>query len=263
VREQLLAEVLQCGDGQLSVPPELVEAARGRCDLTTFKAASGVQPSLTIRRVERLEEGKRRPLEGSLAPWGYYQVDGDVLLAHVPDDMWAAESILRVAWQLMTLRQGGVLVHSCSFAFGAAGVAAIGRSGAGKSTLAALCSGAPGHAALLTDEISQLLPEGRVCGTPFRSNAENAGRPLRVALETLLLLDKGPHEALAKVSAAEAAPEILPQLYKSATREVPQGELVRRMLTFIDRVGVHRLTFRKDPAVGPFLREWVERRGRS
>src|SRR5258708_15137748 len=31
--------------------------------------------------------------------------------AEIPDDVWAAESVLRIAWQVVTQRQGGVLMH--------------------------------------------------------------------------------------------------------------------------------------------------------
>ena len=73
------------------------------------------------------------------------------------------------------------------------------------------------------------------------------------------MLTQGPHEALAPVPPAEALAELLPQLYWFDTGEGSLGELKRRLLALVDRVGVQRLTFRKDAAVGPFLREWVAR----
>ncbi|MBK7862798.1 MAG: hypothetical protein IPJ65_30155 [Archangiaceae bacterium] len=202
----------------------------------------------------------RKPLEGSLAPWGFYALDGATLTAHIPDDVWAAESVLRVAWQVATLRQGGVLMHGCAFRFGEAGFAAIGQSGAGKSTLATLSAGHPAHATLLTDEIVQLMPDGRVWGSPFRSNVECVGSPGGVPLRALMLLAKGPHEALEELKPTAAVPELLGQLYRTTTDELSQAELVRRVLGLVDRVGVKRLTFRKDPAVGTFLREWARER---
>ncbi len=185
---------------------------------------------------------------------------GDTLLAHIPDDMWAAESILRLAWQIVTMRAGGVLMHGCAVAWSGRGVAAIGVSGAGKSTLASLCSGHPGHALLLTDEIVQLFPDGMVWGTPFRSNVENVGAPGPAKLETLLLLEKGDHEALTPVPAAEALPQLIPQLFAPMAGITSRGEAVRRVMEIADKVGVHRLTFRKDAAVGPFLRDWLAAR---
>jgi hypothetical protein len=249
--------LLQCGEWPLWVDDRIIRSARPRCHLEPFALPEG-DARLRVECDEGLQDG--RPLEGSNAPWGSCKVEGDRVRAHIPDDMWAAESVLRIAWQTATHRQGGFLVHGCGVAFGEHAVTAIGQSGAGKSTLAMLCSQPPGQALVLTDEISQLSPEGWIGGTPFRSSLGNVGSPKRVRLVTMLLLEKGDHEALEAVPPAEAAPAILSQLYRTATDEVRQAELVRRALALIDRVGVHRLTFRKDAAVGAFLREWVQGR---
>jgi hypothetical protein len=250
------AERLTCGSGAICAPRALLKLAEPRCALRPFQG-SPARESLTITTVPAIDQARRRALEGSLAPWGFYAVEGDTVLAHIPDDMWAAESVLRLAWQIVTHRQGGVLMHGCALAFGDRAVAAIGRSGAGKSTLSSLCSRS---ATVLTDEISQLFPDGRVHGTPFRSNVENVGSPRGATLASLLVLEKGLREAIEPVEATQAVPELVGQLYRVATDEVPQSELLRRVLALVDRVGVHRLTFRKDAAVAPFLREWIESR---
>ncbi len=150
-------------------------------------------------------------------------------------------------------------MHGCAFTWGEHGVAAIGESTAGKSTLAALSSGHPGHAKLLTDEIIQLFPDGTCWGTPFRSNLENIGSPGPTKLKSLLLLEKGDHEALTPLEPAAAMPKLLSQIFTSVIDIVPRGEVTRRVMAAVDAVGVHKLTFRKDPAVGPFLREWVSK----
>lgn len=243
--------LLCCAAQALEVEPGLLELAADRCLHGNFGGGAG-DASLRVRRVVALDGG--RPLEGSPAPWGFYRITGDLLEAHIPDDKWAAESILRIAWQLSTFRQGGVLMHGCGFAWGDRGFAAIGHSTAGKSTLARLCCAPPGNATLLTDEIVQLFPDGRLFGTPFRSDTDTPGARGGVQLHALLLLDKGPHEALAALPPASAAPELLGQLYRGISEEVSQAQAVRRVMQLVDRVGVQRLTFRKDPAVGPFLR---------
>jgi hypothetical protein len=242
--------VLRCAGQQLEVPQQVVDLAGERCLHQHFHATGA--PALFVRRVDSLEGGA--PLEGSPAPWGFYRVDGDVVTAHIPDDKWAAESVLRIAWQVSTYRQGGVLMHGCGFAWGQHGFAAIGHSTAGKSTLARLSCAPPGDATLLTDEIVQLFPDGRLFGTPFRSDTEQPGAPGGVQLQTLLLLEKGSEERLAAVRPSDAMPELLGQLYRGASKEVSQPECVRRVMQLADRVGVQRLTFRKDSAVGPFLR---------
>jgi hypothetical protein len=214
-----------------------------------------LSPALALRRVGALTAG--RPLTGSAAPWGEFELCARELLAHIPDDVWAAESMFRIAWHLLTGEQGGVLMHGCAFSWGGRGVAAIGQSTAGKSTLAALSVGHPGHATLLTDEIVQLFPDGTCWGTPFRSEAQHRGSPGPAKLKSLLILQKGDHEALTQVEPAQALPLLLGQVFSGGLDAVPKRETARRLMTLVDTVGVHRLTFRKDAAVGPFLRGWV------
>lgn len=243
----------RCAATHLEVNEAVADASRGRCHLDPFRSAAGPQ-SLGVQ--VGVASPQWRALVGSRGT-GRFLLDGDTLHCEIPDDMWSAESVLRLVWLVSTIRQGGLLMHGCAVGWNGKGIAAIGISTAGKSTLAGLCAGAPGHATLLTDEIVQLFPDGTCFGTPFRSNVENVGQPGPVALRSLLLLRKGPHEAIESVTAAEALAELLPQLFWFDTGEGSLGEQKRRLLALVDTVGVHRLTFRKDAAVGPFLRDWI------
>ncbi|MHB8878316.1 MAG: hypothetical protein ACYC8T_31860 [Myxococcaceae bacterium] len=227
--------------------------AMARCHWQPF--ALGGAPTLVVERVKQLLPSTRQPLEGSLAPWGYYQVDGDFVRAQIPDDVYAAEAVLRIAVHLCCTRAGGILVHGAGIAFGDVGVAAVGPSGAGKSTLSALCVGR--GARLLSDEITQLFPCGTAHGTPFRSNAENVGSPGGVKLRSLLLMEKGDHEQMDAVEPARALPELLSQVYRPIPGGIGPGEVFRRLSAILAVVPVHRLTFRKDPSVGDFLQDWL------
>jgi hypothetical protein len=245
---------LQCGRANIEVEDTLALAAAGRCCFGSFESLHG-EPSILVRRARAGADW--RDLNGTPGLGGRFRLEGDVLYGDIPDEMWTAESVLRVSWLASTFRQGGLLMHGCSLGWQGRGIAAIGQSGAGKSTLSRLCKGQPGNAALLTDEIVQLFPDGTCFGTPFRSDVENVGQPGPVALRSLLLLEKGSRESLAPVPAARALPILFPQLYWFDTGEGSLGELKRRLMALVDRVGVQQLTFRKDVAVGPFLREWV------
>ncbi len=240
------ATVISCGEVAALCSERVLAGAFETADSAEF----------VVERVSKAPSGATN-LDGSRTPWGSVALEGNRLFAHIPDDVWAAESVLRIAWQVATLRQGGFLMHGCGFAWGPRALAAIGKSTAGKSTLAALSCGHPGHASLLSDEIVQLFPDGRCWGTPFRSNTDKSAIPGPGLLKSLLLLEKGDHEALAPVSPPEALASLLGQLFGSVLDIVPRGEVVQRVMGLVDTVGVHRLTFRKDPAVGPFLKQWV------
>lgn len=247
-----------CSDGWLAVDPQLIRLAAPRCHVGPFERDASGPPLLEIRRSTQPLKGAV-PFDGSPAPWGFFLLEPEVLWCHIPDDPYAAESVLRIAWQVATWRQGGFLAHGCGLRFGDRSVAAIGVSGAGKSTLAALASGPPANAKLLSDEIVQLFPDGRCFGTPFRSNVENVGSHDGAPLATLLVLEKGNHEQVTNVEPASVFAELAGNLYRSAVAEVSPRGLVQRLLALVERVGVRRLTFRKDAAVGPFLAEWVSR----
>ena len=76
-------------------------------------------------------------------------------------------------------------------------------------------------------------------------------------LKSLLILEKGHHERLEPLDPAEALPILFSQVFAGPLDTVPRGEISRRLMELVDTVGVHRLTFRKDAAIGPFLRDWV------
>jgi hypothetical protein len=246
---------LAAGATRIEAPRSLVELSQPRTLPAAFFSESGAA-ALEVRRVEG-------PLSSPLAlasphaPWGDVELTEDVLSAHIPDNVYAAEAVLRAAWQIVCHRSGGVLMHGCAFHWDGRGVVAIGASGDGKSTLSRLSRSAPGNATLLTDEIVWLTPSAECWGTPFRSDEDNAGSPGPAKITALLVLAKGQHEALQRLTAGEALPLLLAQLYMPIVPVVPRGELVRRLMAVVDTVGVHRLTFRKHPDVGPFLRRVV------
>ena len=85
---QALAEVrlLRCAGGLISCG-EVGSLAVPRARPDRFEGSG--QPGLTIQRVSQARAGARA-LEGSFAPWGDFALEGDVLYAHIPDDVWAA-----------------------------------------------------------------------------------------------------------------------------------------------------------------------------
>lgn len=245
---------LWAGDRAIAVPEGLIDCASRRIRAAAF-VGSAAETVLEVQRADVLDAPV--PLASPHAPWGDVELRGDRLLARIPDDVYAAEAVLRVAWQVVCHRAGGVLLHGCAFHWSGMGVVAIGASGDGKSTLSRLSKGHPAHAQLLTDEVVWVEP-GRTCyGTPFRSDEDNPGSPGPARVQALLLLAKGDHERLDAVAPAEALPLILAQLYMPVVSIVPRGELVRRVMLLTEAMTVHRLTFRKHPDVGVFLKRAV------
>lgn len=210
---------------------------------------------MTLRCVRAAALARGVPLEGSPAPWGEVELAGDTLRAHIPDDAYAAEAVLRIAYQWVVHRAGGLVVHGMGVAFGDKAVVAIGRSGAGKSTLTRLCAAA--GAQVLSDEIISLMPDGTCWGSPFFSDAEHVGSPGPRPVASLLVLRQGDRETLERVPAEQAVPELLPQTYRSPLGLPSPADAFLRLSAVVERCGVRALTFRKDPVAGIFLRDWL------
>ena len=107
---------------------------------------------------------------------------------------------------------------------------------------------------LLTDEVVMLFPDGRVCGTPFRSDFENAGRPGLVKAAYFFALEKAASEQLKDLSALAATQLAMAQCFDVAEVALPRPEVRRRLLQFLSNVELRTLAFRKDPAAGHFVR---------
>ena len=175
-----------------------------------------------------------------------------VKLVAIEDGVFRGELILRLAWYLAATRQGAVLIHACALKEGDQAIVASGKSGDGKSTLSRLGVGAGMQ--LLTDEVVMLFPDGRVCGTPFRSDFENAGQPGLVKAKYFFALEKAQNEELKELSALAATQLAMAQCFDVAEVALPRAEVRKRLLAFLGNVEVRTLAFRKAPEAGTFLR---------
>jgi hypothetical protein len=139
---------------------------------------------------------------------------------------------------------------------GALAAVASGKSGDGKSTLSRLSVGA--GLTLLTDEVVMLFPDGRVSGTPFRSDFVHAGTPGLTRARYFLALEKAPHEELKPLAALAASQLAMSQCFELSELALPRAEVRRRLLSFLSHVEPRTLAFRKDPAAGEFVRAALE-----
>jgi hypothetical protein len=239
---------LVCGERTIRVDASICEMARERVSWDRFLAAPGSTPSLTVQRHAELQ-GTRID-----APLGQctFQRTGEVLDVAVEDGLYRGELVLRLSWYLVATEQGAVLIHACGLREGDTAIVAAGKSGDGKSTLSRL--GSEAGLELLTDEVVMLFPDGRVCGTPFRSDFEKAGAPGVTRARYFFALKKAPHEALEPLSALEATQLAMAQCFDVAEVALPRGEVRKRLLGFLGSVELRTLAFRKDPAAGHFVR---------
>lgn len=240
---------LLCADQVVRVDASICEMATERVHWRRFLAPPGSTPALVVRRHPTLEGTQID------APLGRctFRFDGATLDVAVDDGMYRGELVLRLAWYLLGTRLGAVLIHASAVRLGDVALVAAGKSGDGKSTLARLCLGA--GLELLTDEVVMLFPDGRISGTPFRSDFDNVGQPGLVRARYVVALEKAQREALEPLNPLAAVQLAMSQCFDVAEVALPRAEVRRRLLAFLAAVEPRTLAFRKDPAAGRFVRE--------
>ena len=181
-----------------------------------------------------------------------FELSAGRLRVQVDDGVSRGELVLRLAYYLCAVEQGAVLIHACALRRGDVALVASGKSGDGKSTLSRL--GVAAGLELLTDEVVMLFPDGRVCGTPFRSDFVHAGTPGLARARYFLALSKQPYEALEPLAALSAAQLATSQCFELPEVALPRAQARRRLLAFLAHVEPRTLAFRKDPAAGEFVR---------
>ena len=156
---------------------------------------------------------------------------------------FSLDSVLRIVHTLLLAPRGGFLLHASSAIRNGRAFLCSGVSGAGKTTMARL---APPDAALLTDEISYVLPEGDryfAQGTPFYGELARPGENLRAPIEALYLLAKGPANIIEPLEPAEALRGLMGNILFFARDPRFVKPVFDSAFDFVSRVPVRRLTF--------------------
>jgi hypothetical protein len=244
---------LACADRVLRIDASICEMASERVHWRQFLAKAGASPDLTVRRMPTVQGTSLDAPLGKCT----FKLDDDTLDVAVEDGMYRGELVLRLCWYLLGTGQGAVLIHACALREGDSALVAAGKSGDGKSTLSRL--GSDAGLELLTDEVVMLFPDGRICGTPFRSDFTRPGAPGLTRAKFFFALKKAPHEALEPLSALEATQLAMSQCFDVAEVALPRSEVRKRLLAFLSNVELRTLAFRKDAAAGSYVRQLLQR----
>lgn len=248
---------LRVVDATLDVADELVGRAREKANVEPFSAGHR-SPELCLRLDDTIETGEPLLLDG--AQLGVVRMAGDAFTFRLTNHPLAAVAALRLGWFALAQRQSGVMVHSSAIRFPDGGaVLAAGPSGAGKSTLARLCCEAA-SAALLSDEINVLLPQGRVCGSPFMSDYQRPGSPDTVPLRMVVRLSKEDRERLHLAPPTELARLLFAQTFRTALLPVTAATTLAQLSEALEGVATAELGFRNVPAAAVFLAAQVSSR---
>ncbi|MBX7114412.1 MAG: hypothetical protein K1X64_08790 [Myxococcaceae bacterium] len=246
--------LLWCGPFKVEVDDSVLALAGDRCLHRSFITEGAAD--FCLKRVATHSPGAR-PLKAQHSSDGCVALKGNTLEAHLPDTLYPAELALRVLYQVALARAGAVLAHSAGIAVGEQAVVALGLSGAGKTTFSTLAV-EYGGARLLSDEICALFPDGRVYGTPFRSDGQCTPTPEVAQLKSILVLRKEPFERIEPVNTSTVLPALLTQTYRPfVAEELSATEAFGRLSATAAQVGVRAFAFRKHPAAGRFIADWV------
>jgi hypothetical protein len=166
---------------------------------------------------------------------------------------YSIDAVFRILHTLLLAQEGGFLLHAASAIRNGKAFVFAGVSGAGKTTIASL---APLDATLLTDEISYIRKVGDqyvAFGTPFTGELGKLGENVSAPIAALYLLEKGPRNHIAPVTAPEANRAFLSNVLFFAEDQELVRSVFRSACEFVDQVPVYRLTFLPDSRVWEML----------
>ena len=156
---------------------------------------------------------------------------------------FSLDSVMRIVHTLLLARKGGFLLHASSAIRNGRAFLFSGVSGAGKTTMVRL---APPDAALLTDEISYVIPENSRymgVGTPFYGELARAGENVKAPIEVLYLLAKGPENKIEPIEGTAAVRGLMENILFFAKDPEFVKQVFNSACEFAARVPVRRLTF--------------------
>ncbi len=166
--------------------------------------------------------------------------------------------IVRWLMALLLVENGGLLVHSASFAHRGSGVLCPGVSGAGKSTMSKLVRE---QCYLFSDETAAVRFLGDVpmlYSTPFCGELGLVSGPVEAPLETILLLKHADHYATEPARLIEAVSTLVGCTFMPL-REGPWMQGVMRLSEKLARrVPAHYLYFKPEPEVWSTINGIVE-----
>lgn len=223
--DQLLAELSLFGSRPLVVPvaakvyaPPLVP-----CPLPPWLSrTTGTLDDRTVTITARFDPSAGYAIDLDGGPSFRVTADGrDITLVHpcpiALDDPFLSQVILGPALLLALALHGTFALHASAVAIGGRAAVFLGDSGAGKSTLAAALGSRGGGwqrladdvlpVALDADDIAVALPEYPQLKLPPEAQyVAGGGRPERVPIAALYLLDMSPDDASAPTTAPTATP---------------------------------------------------------
>ncbi len=245
-----MAVGLWCANEIIEIDDDLAAMSRPRAHIAAFTAKPGPS-SFSIERVHGLEGQRLHTGLGDAT----VKLEQHRLLVDLEDGDFRGELALRLGYYLVVTRLGGLLLHATALAHHGRALVACGKSGDGKSTLGRLSSN---HTTLLSDEVIAVFPDGKVAGTPFRSDFDNVGAPGLYPGAYFVGLRKAEHEAFEPFDAMGALSLAAEQAFEPDAFALPRVETRKRLMQFMSRVKLSLLAFRAHEAVGPFVARALE-----
>ncbi|HEV8617444.1 MAG TPA: hypothetical protein VGU22_18275 [Methylomirabilota bacterium] len=162
-----------------------------------------------------------------------------------PDEI-TLDSFFRIAYSLMLLERGGLILHSASLVRNHRAWVFCGPSGSGKTTIARMSH----DVTVLSDELSilRVTDHGVVAhGTPFWGDLARGGDNVCVDVAGLYMLRQGARHAVEPLAPGRALAALLPNVMFFAK----DAGLTRTLLSIagalVESVECATLTFSRDP----------------
>ncbi len=179
---------------------------------------------------------------------------------------YSLDSVLRILHSLILAERGGFLLHAASAICDGRACLFSGVSGAGKTTMTRL---APPDVALLTDEVSYVLPRAtpiadappngyKAFGTPFAGELAKTGENSNAAVATLFFLEQGSENRIDPLPPTEGVRRLLRNILFFAEDPMLVKKIMASACDFVERVPTRRLTFYPDSRVWEEVRHFAQ-----
>ncbi len=155
------------------------------------------------------------------------------------------ESLLRIIYSILLVRERGFLFHSCGLLRDGSGYLFFGPSGSGKSTLAEMSS----DSVCLSDDLVAVRCNGKgfmIHSTPFNGTFDSNPKNMSAGLKGCYSIKKGKEHRLVELHPGEALSVLWESVLSAERSEKTWFNTLGTLEKLVKALPVKRLVFKKD-----------------